>query len=401
MLILSAVVSDLYILNDIRRYVPEKRRKLSFRIYLVFSIICWIGIVVALSLPRKSEDHSILALMWMIFTILSIYVPKFVYCICSLIGRVFAVGGRNFGVMAGVPLSILVFSVIWWGAAFTRHDIVTNNVDIVSDRLPRSFDGFKVMQFSDAHVGTWGSDTTFVSKLVDSINSSNADLIVFTGDMVNRRSSELDPFIPVLKRLEARHGVIAVHGNHDYASYVRWRNPDDENRDVARLDSIMRGMGWEVLNNRTAFIRAGQDSIVVIGVENWGEPPFKQLGDLGKSYPGSKKSLKGLNDNMFKILLTHNPEHWSQVVTKISNIDLSLAGHTHAMQLMLKAGDWMWSPSKYRYDQWSGLYSFTPENGKPMTLYVNIGCGEVGFPARIGAAKPELTLFTLKSTQKQ
>ena len=123
---------------------------------------------------------------------------------------------------------------------------------------------------------------------------------------------------------------------------------------------------------------------------------MNQLGNLGKSYPDRKGSLRGLNDGMFKILLTHNPEHWSQVVTKISNIDLSLAGHTHAMQMMIKAGDWKWSPSKYRYEQWGGLYTDKAKDESPMNLYVNIGCGEVGFPARIGAAKPELTLFTLR-----
>ena len=395
LLAVFAVVSDLYILKDIRQYSSARHRRVFSRVYTVFMVLCWILVAVTLCFPKRSEEHSILGLMWMLFTTLSIYIPKFLYCICSLMGRLFSRKGVNRGALVGVPVALLVFIVIWWGCLFTRHDIVVNEVDVVSDKLPESFDGFEVLQFSDAHVGTWGTDTAFVSKLVDSINNRKADLILFTGDIVNRRSSELDPFVKIFSRLKAPYGVYGVHGNHDYAGYVTWKNPGDANKDVARLDSMMRVMGWKILNNHTGFVAKDNDSIVVIGVENWGEPPFNQLGDLGKSYPEDAGKLHGLNDGMFKILLTHNPEHWSQVVTKISNIDLSLAGHTHAMQCMIKIGDWKWSPSKYRYEQWGGMYSDTAKDGNPMNLYVNIGVGEVGFPARIGAAKPERTLFRL------
>jgi len=395
-----AVASDLYILKDIRQYSSSRQKRSCSVIYAVFSILCWLLVAVTLCMPKRSENQSILVLMWMLFTSLSIYLPKFIYCICSLFGRVFSLKGLNRGAMIGVPFGILVFITIWWGALFTRHDIVVNEVDIVSEKLPGSFDSFDVLQFSDAHVGTWGTDTAFISRLVDSINHRKPDVILFTGDIVNRRSSELDPFVNILRRLYAPHGVYAVHGNHDYAGYITWQNPDDAGKDVVRLDSMMRVMGWKVLNNCTGYITNGNDSIVVIGVENWGEPPFNQLGDLSKSYPDDPNKLHGLNDSMFKILLTHNPEHWSNVVTKISNIDLSLAGHTHAMQLMFRAGDWKWSPSKYRYTHWAGLYTDAAKDSTPMNLYVNIGVGEVGFPARIGAAKPELTVFHLHSKNK-
>lgn len=397
LLVVFAIASDLYIFKDIRQYASVRRRSLFSWIYGIFMVLCWGLVVTTLSLPKRSEDHSIYILMWMLFATLSIYIPKFIYCICSLTGRIFVRGNkkRNLGAMIGVPVAALLFIVIWWGALFTRYDIETSVVDLYSDKLPESFRGFEVLQFSDAHVGTWGTDTAFVSKLVDSINARKPDIILFTGDIVNRRSSELDPFVGIFSRLKAPHGVYAVHGNHDYAGYVQWKNPEDANRDVARLDSLMRVMGWKMLNNQTSFIKQGNDSIVIIGVENWGEPPFNQLGDLGKSYPDDKEKLHGLNDDMYKILLTHNPEHWGQVVTDVSNIDLSLAGHTHAMQCMLKIGDWKWSPSQYKYDHWGGLYEDKAKDGTPMNLYVNIGVGEVGFPARIGAAKPELTVFRL------
>lgn len=367
--------------------------------HIVISAFCYVVALIALCMPRRSEDSGILNIMWMLYSFLSLYMPKFVYCIFSFIGRLCNRNRkqkRNFGAIIGVIIGIVAFVLMWWGVISTRYDIVVNNVTIEAEKLPKSFDGFKVVQFSDAHVGTWGNDTTFVSALVDSINAQNGDLVLFTGDIVNRRSSELEPFINAFKRLKAKQGVYAILGNHDYAGYVDWRNPADANKDVERLcDIIENRIGWTLLKNQTAFIKSGNDSIVLIGVENWGEPPFGQLGDLGKSYPNSADNLHGLNDGMFKILLTHNPEHWVQVATKISNVDLTLSGHTHAMQCMFELGDWKWSPCCLKYKTWGGLYSDSANDGNIMNIYVNIGCGEVGFPARIGAAKPEVTNFTL------
>lgn len=387
---------DLYIFFDIRRLAAAGRRKLWMWVYAVFAVLCWALMAAVLLLPKRDAAVDLLPVMWMLFTVISLYVPKFIYCICSIVTRWFGRRASRAGALTGLVLGVLSFIILWWGALVTRRQIVTNEVEIISAKLPASFDGLRVLQFSDAHVGTWGNDTTFVSALVDSINVRKADIILFTGDIVNRQSNELEPFIPVFSRLKAPLGVYAILGNHDYAGYVDWPEDGDANRDVARLGSMIDSMGWTLLKNQTDFIKAGNDSIVLIGVENWGEPPFNQLGNLGKSYPSDSGSLHGLNDGMFKILLTHNPEHWSQVATKISNIDLTLSGHTHAMQMMLKAGNWKWSPSQYRYPQWGGLYTDTAADGNPMNLYVNIGVGEVGFPARIGAAKPELTVITLK-----
>lgn len=400
LLLVLSVTVDVYILCDIRKYAARKRRNLYSWIYGVSCLLCWALIIVTLSLPRRSADDSILPVMWMLFTILSIYIPKFLYALISLVGRLVNVLARarsRGGVITGTVVAILAFVMMWWGVLFTRRDIEVNNVELVSDKLPESFDGFRIVQFSDAHVGTWGNDTTFISKLVDSINAQDADVILFTGDIVNQRSSELDPFMPVLSRLHAPHGVYAIFGNHDYAGYIDWPNPGDANDDVRKLSGKMHDMGWKLLANRTDFLKNGNDSIVLIGVENWGEPPFNTLGDLGKSYPDSLGTHRGLNDDMYKILLTHNPQHWKQVATEISNIDLTLSGHTHAMQMMFKAGDWKWSPGVYRYPEWGGLYSTKAKDGNPMNLYVNIGVGEVGFPARIGAAKPEITNIVLRT----
>lgn len=401
LLVILTLLADFYIFSDICRFASAKRKRVYKWIFWITTAICWCALAAILLFPIRNADDSILPLMWLLFSYLSVYFAKFIYCICSLIGRLFCIGKKrkkkfNYGIYAGECLGALLIIILWVGVGYTRHQIEVNDVEIYSARLPEAFDGMRVLQFSDAHVGTWGRDTTFVSQLVDSINAQKADIVLFTGDIVNRRSSELDPFVKVFSRIKAPHGVYAVLGNHDYAGYVDWPNPEDANKDVARLVGLMKSMGWTVYGNQSGFVKQGNDSIAIIGVENWGEPPFGQRGNLMASYAAKGDTVHSLYDDTFKILLTHNPEHWGRYVKDHSNIDLSLAGHTHAMQMMLKVGNWKWSPSKYKYERWGGLYTEKSKDGTPINLYVNIGSGEVGFPARIGAAKPELTLFTLR-----
>ncbi|MDE6842634.1 MAG: hypothetical protein K2J24_03835 [Muribaculaceae bacterium] len=153
-------------------------------------------------------------------------------------------------------------------------------------------------------------------------------------------------------------------------------------------------MGWTLLNNDYVLLKRNDEHIALIGVENWGEPPFHVYGDLDKAYPAPGDTAASLNDNRYKLLLSHNPEHWNQIVSHDTNIDLTLSGHTHAMQFMLRFGKWKWSPSQYRYEQWGGLYERLNKNGEPVSVYVNIGSGEVAMPFRIGAT-PEITVLTL------
>lgn len=390
---------DYYIFNDICRFCRDKKKKFWSKFYLITSVALWIFLIVTLLLPRRSESAGILTVMWMLYTYLTVYVSKLIYVICSAIGRFFRSGrsGINRGIYVGVPLGLLCFITLWYGALFTRDEIWVNRVVIESGKLPESFNGYRIVQFSDAHVGTWGNDTTFISTLVDSIQSLNPDLIVFTGDIVNRQSSELEPFLKTLSRLKAPDGVYSILGNHDYGDYIDWKSSSDKEENRQLLLAWQRQIGWKTLNNEHTFISNKQDSIVLIGVENWGEPPFKQYGKLTESYPAKGDSTGSLNDGRYKILLSHNPEHWNQEVTNISNIDLTLSGHTHAMQIMLgNPSKFFWSPAKYRYEQWGGLYERENIDGQPMSLYVNIGSGEVGMPARIGSAYPEITLIELK-----
>lgn len=341
-------------------------------------------IVMACMPKRNGSDTQLLVLMWSLYAYASVYVPKFIYLLFRLLSRLPILARkkpwRALG-RTGLILALVTFVLMWWGALINRFNIQTRYVEIPVPQLPAGFDGLRIAQISDLHVGTYGHDDSFVRELVDSVNALHPDLIVFTGDMVNRRSEEFKPFIDAVSGLKAPLGVYSIMGNHDYGDYSDWPTPQDKDADVQAIKSMQAKAGLKMLNNDTDWIRINGDSIALIGVENIGDPPFKIYGDLKTAYPN-------LGDKNVKILLTHNPAHWeNEIEDHDTNIALTLAGHTHAMQMELFGI----SPAALRYDKWGGLYT----DSKGQNLYVNIGAGAVGLPYRIGAT-PEITLFTLK-----
>lgn len=397
-LFVFSILIDIYLAFDVRGI---SRRKWVYRGYWISSVLCWAFLIVTISLPRREESSDILTVMWMLYSYLTVYAAKLFYVLSSIFGHILRLSlgifqnshpFKWFGLIGGLALC----GVMWLGAGYTRRHLKVEEVTISSPRLPKAFDGYRIAQISDLHVGSWGTDTTFVSRLVDSVNNLNPDLIVFTGDLVNRKTAEVDAYLAPLSRLRAKDGIFSILGNHDYGDYTDWKTPKDREDNNRLLAFHQRGMGWVLLNNQRHFIKKDNDSIMVIGVENWGDPPFPTYGDLNTAIPYSRDSLHHQNDNNFKILLSHNPAHWDEEVSKNTNIDLTLSGHTHAMQIMLRLGNLKWSPSVFRYKHWGGLYEEEIPGGDKSRLYVNIGAGEVGMPARLLGAYPEITLITLK-----
>lgn len=349
-------------------------------------------LTVAIALPRRNPDVSVLPNMWLLYSWLTIFFAKAAYLICALPGLIPLIWKRrpiDLADSVGIPVAIVIFCTLWYGALVGRYEINTTHTGIESSSLPSAFDGLKIVHISDIHTGTWGSDTTFVSRMVDSVNAQHPDIIFFTGDIVNRRTSELEPFVRPLSRLKAPMGVYSILGNHDLGDYTAWDTPAQKAGNLHSMEILQDSMGWKLLRNAHTYLRRGNDSIVLIGVDNWGEPPFHQYGSLERAYPKSKH-----NSPEYKILLTHNPRHWDMETSRTTNIDLTLSGHTHAMQFMLKAGDARWSPAAFIYPQWGGLYSVPVGNRGDRYIYVNIGAGEVGMPYRIGAT-PEISVITL------
>lgn len=369
--------------------IPCKHKGLR-KGYLISAVITNALMLIVVSWPKRDADTQLLPAIWLLYAWLSVYLSKIVYTIIlgiSLLPRVFKRKRWLMVQIAGGVLSVLLFLIFWYGALVGRRLIDVNEVEIQSAQLPPAFEGYRIVQFSDMHVGTWGKDTTFVAEFVDRINELKPDLIVFTGDIVNRKTDEIKPFIPVLSRLKAKDGVYSVLGNHDYGDYANWPDEKAHADNTARLRAIEKAMGWHLLSDEHVYIHAGNDSICLVGVENWGEPPFPTYGNLDKAMLGTK-----VKD--FTVLLSHNPMHWNYDVKHNPSVNLTLSGHTHAMQMRLRLPGRDLSFSQLKYPQWEGLYQ-EKQKGQNSQLYVNIGCGEVGFPARI-FANSEITVLTLR-----
>ena len=350
--------------------------------YCIFSVIVWVIFLLAILVPKKDiGNDGLVVIMWMLFSVLSIYVAKLLFLLFSLICSIF-VKSKNC-LIAPCIIALSSLGLLLYSSAVTPYQINVSNIDIEFDNLPKAFDNYKIVQFSDLHLGSYISGSTFIDELVDSINAQNANITVFTGDIVNRQSNEMAVYTECLKKLCSPDGVFSVLGNHDYGDYMHWESEEMKKLDVESLVSMQQRMNWTILNNSHTIIRNGNDSIALIGVENWGDPPFKMYADLSSSYPN-------LNDSTFKILLSHNPAHWDAEIIDKTNIALTLSGHTHAMQCAFNIFGKYISPAVFRYSRWSGLYT----NQEKQYLYVNSGIGEVAIPARIGV-KPEITVITL------
>ena len=386
LILLNAAV-DYYIFKVLKQRV---KYKFVSKLHLWLSIAFTIAVIVVISLPRRSgSDASLLAVMWSLFAYMSVYVSKYILIVFDGIASIphFWFKHRwKIVSMCGLALSFITFGFMWWGALINRYDINVNEVDVEILNLPESFEGYRVAQISDLHLGTYQKDTLFISTLVDSINNLDVDVVVFTGDIVNRTTNELAPFITTLSRIEARDGVYSILGNHDYGDYSDWASDEDKKANNDLMRDYQREMGWNLLLNETRSLKRGNDSIAVIGVENVGDPPFKNYGSLKDAYPD-------LNDSTVKILLSHNPAHWEREISNHNerNIALTLSGHTHAMQISLLGI----SPASFRYKYWSGLYA---DDSNRQKLYVNVGVGTVAMPMRIGA-NPEITILKLKRQQ--
>lgn len=382
-LLLFAIAIDFYLWRRIR---TVSKNKIWSRIHVAVAVIFNLALLLVICVPKRSGGNSGLELiMWTLYTYFSVYIPKFLFVIFDLIAALPLLWKRNrwkWLSVTGIVIGVIVFIVMWWGALINRYSIDVRNVDVEIAGLPEEFDGFTIAQISDLHVGTYGTDTAFVSDVVDRVNSLSPDIVAFTGDIVNRRSSELRPFVSPLSRLRGRDGVFSILGNHDYGDYYSWPSPQAKADNMTELLDMQSEMGWKMLNNATSFVYRGNDSIAIVGVENVGDPPFTVYGDLDMAY-------EALGDPTVKILLSHNPAHWVEDIkdSPDKNIALTLSGHTHAMQMSAFG----LSPAALRYPTWGGLYS--DEDGHQ--LYVNIGIGEVAIPARIGAT-PEITLITLR-----
>ncbi len=272
----------------------------------------------------------------------------------------------------GGILGIVLLAAIIRGIVIGRFDFRVVRQTLHFDNLPKAFDGFKLVQISDMHVGSFYGHQDKLQEAIELINELKPDLILFTGDMVNNTAEETRGWKEVFMQLQASTGKYAILGNHDYGDYVKWPSEEAKKQNLQDLIDFEKTVGFDVLLNECRILEKGGEKFAIIGVENWGSPPFAQYGYL-------PDAMKGTESIPFSLLLSHDPSHWDVEVAGKTHIDLTLSGHTHGMQFGITIGKWKWSPVQWRYERWSGLYRHSKQ-----CLYVNKGIGHLGFPGRVG-----------------
>ena len=291
---------------------------------------------------------------------------------------------RKFISQIALGLAAIPFSSLLYGMYKGKYDFRVLKYTLHFEDLPDAFDGYKITQISDIHSGSFDNREK-IAYAVNLVNEQKSDSIFFTGDMVNNKASEMLPWKSLFGKLEAKDGVYSVLGNHDYGDYVEWNTQNEKHQNLEELKQIQKEIGFDLLLNDSRFIEKNGERIALIGVENWGRGPFKKAGDL-------KKATKNINKDDFKILMSHDPSHWEdEVISDEYKYHLTLSGHTHGMQFGIEIPGWIkWSPIKWRYKYWAGIYK---EKGQ--YINVNRGFGYLGYPGRVGIW-PEITVIELK-----
>jgi hypothetical protein len=289
-------------------------------------------------------------------------------------------------ITGGVMFTSLLGGMVKWVSDFRVRRVLIRLAG-----LPASFSGYRIVQFSDIHLGGWASKKD-LEEAVQMMNDLEPDVLVFTGDLVNYKTDEAFEFAGIFSKLKAKDGIYAILGNHDYGDYSPWPDEVSKQENMTKLFDFYRQLGWKLLRNENDTLKKENDELAIIGVENWGSlGRFQKYGDL-------EKALIGVEDIPAKILLSHDPSHWELVtLNSTSPIGLTLAGHTHGAQFGFEFPGFRWSPSQYIYKYWAGLYGEPNRlTGEKQYLYVNRGIGTIGYPGRVGIW-PEITLIELQT----
>ena len=297
-------------------------------------------------------------------------------------------GRRKFISQIALGVASIPFISILYGITKGKYNYKILTYTLFFDDLPMEFDGYKITQISDIHSGSFDNKVK-VEYGVKLINDQKSDVIMFTGDLVNSKTSEINPWKSTFSKLKAKDGVFSVLGNHDYGDYIKWPTEEAKKNNFSEMLKSQEEMGFQLLLNESRYIEKKDSRLAIIGVENWGKG-FNKKGNL-------KKAISNIKSNDFKILLSHDPSHWEyEVLKEKMHFQLTLSGHTHGMQFGIEIpGVIKWSPAKWRYKFWAGLYESAGQY-----LNVNRGFGYLAFPGRVGIW-PEISVITLKKGKKQ
>ena len=395
---------DLYIFSGVKDAFSSLRTRFWVSIgYWGITILFYVlAIYMFLSFSR-AEGPAAPPVKWTMSLFVLLYIPKLVLLFffgMEDVYRIVRAGGLGLfkltGTFSDVPYFESRRQFIGWMAGFTafipavgilygitkgKYNYKVHRTTLSFKDLPEAFHGLTITQISDLHVGSF-DDADAVHRAIKLINEQNSDIIFFTGDLVNDKTSEMEPWADVFSKLKAPMGKYSILGNHDYGDYLEWPSAHAKQENMQYLFRMQERLGFKLLRNENTKIEKDGQHLELLGMENWGKG-FAQYGDF-------KKTLQGTNDGDFKILLSHDPSHWEeQVMNHNTHVHLTLAGHTHGAQFGVEIPGLRFSPAQFKYKRWAGLYE---ENNR--YLYVNRGLGFIGFPGRVGIW-PEITVITL------
>ncbi len=405
LLLIVVAVVDFYLYFRYNRFILKRfhfTRKIlwSFHWTVTLSVIFgfwWFSTHIRLA--ETTAMYS--AFTWFLYSFLLIYVTKIVGTLVSISGLMlrfiqkFAppvpkaapiktnrISRAQFLGTIGIAITAIPFVSMLYGMAYERLNFKVERIKLKVKRLPKSFDGLRIVQVSDIHLGNFMRNYSVMHEAADIINDLNPHLILFTGDLVNNFADETNGYSPAFSRMRATIGKFSILGNHDYGDYTQWESVQKKQQNFEALIKTHEAFGFQLLRNEHVEIQKDNDSIVLAGVENWGHPPFPQYGDL-------HKALEGVDNQKFLLLLSHDPDHWEAEVLGKVPADLTLAGHTHGMQMGVTIAGKQYSPAGWKYKRWGGLYTEGNQH-----LYINRGLGVIGLPMRVGMP-PEITVIDL------
>ena len=396
---------DLYVFQALKTVSQQGSERGRQAIFITYWVVSFFTIVTMLSFPYLQFLQTSKIFRNYVFAILiGLFLAKLIGSLffvaddirrgaLVLMNKIFPLSGAQYmgpegqGIPRSTFLSWLglglggtLFGTLLFGFS-NKYKYQVKNIKLQFKNLPEAFRGMRMVHISDIHSGSF-QDIKAVNKGIDLILKQKADLIVFTGDLVNDRATEMEPYQNSFGRITAPLGVYSTLGNHDYGDYVQWPTPQGKIDNLEALKKVHANMGWRLLMNEHVVLEKGDEKIALLGIENWGSKArFPKYGKMDLAHVGTE-------DIKFKILLSHDPSHWdAQVLPEYSSIDLMLSGHTHGMQFGLENPYFKWSPVQWMYKQWAGLY----EQGA-QKLYVNRGYGFIGYPGRVGIL-PEITVI--------
>ena len=389
LLLLTVILPDLFFYLKLKKH--QAKPILFYLNFLPAAFFLVAFLVMKFASGEDYNQRTFNIFMWINFAYMLIYIPKLLYIFFHFLNYLLnLVLKEKIYLVRYAGALVAMFSIILMahGAFVNPKNPQVRTVEIPVENLPEAFNNFKIVHISDIHLGSWGGNHSYFKPAIKLINEQEADLIVFTGDMVNNYQDEMKGWTPLFQQLKASTGKYAVLGNHDYGDYSEWDTPEHKQANFDAIKQQISDFGFTLLLNEATDIKKDSSVLELLGVENWGKPPFPKYGNL-------KKTMEGTRDGTPKILLSHDPSHWKGEIINYPDIVLTMAGHTHAAQLSFNWYGKKISPSSWVYQEWDGLY-----NEGNQFLYITRGLGFIGIPVRIGTARPEVTVIQLIPADK-